>query len=54
MLNFTHLARIVLNLLVLFEAVFAERYVGRAAERLNLTPSAVSHDSGAFSMTRRF
>ena len=43
MLNNAHLARIDLNLLVLFDAVFAERHVGRAAERLNLTPSAVSH-----------
>jgi DNA-binding transcriptional LysR family regulator len=43
MLNHTHLSRIDLNLLVLFTAVFEERHVGRAAERLNLTPSAVSH-----------
>jgi len=38
-----NLARVDLNLLVVFEAVLASRHVGRAAERLNLTPSAVSH-----------
>jgi len=37
------LSRVDLNLLVLFEVVRDERHVGRAAERLNLTPSAVSH-----------
>jgi DNA-binding transcriptional LysR family regulator len=37
------LSRVDLNLLVLFEVVREERHVGRAAERLNLTPSAVSH-----------
>jgi DNA-binding transcriptional LysR family regulator len=31
---------------VLFEAVLHERHVGRAAELLNLTPSAVSHGLG--------
>src|SRR5262245_22260391 len=35
-----------LNLLVLFDAVREERHVGRAAGRLNLTPSAVSHGLG--------
>lgn len=35
-----------LNLLVLFEAVLEERHVGRAAERLNLSPSAISHGLG--------
>lgn len=35
-----------LNLLVLFEAVFAERHVGRAARRLHVTSSAVSHGLG--------
>jgi DNA-binding transcriptional LysR family regulator len=35
-----------LNLLVLFEAVLEERQVGRAASRLNLTASAVSHGLG--------
>ncbi len=37
------LSRADLNLLVLFEAVLAERHVGRTAEKLNLSPSAVSH-----------
>ena len=40
------LSRADLNLLVLFEVVREERHVGRAAERLNLTPSAVSHGLG--------
>ncbi|MFL6617710.1 MAG: LysR family transcriptional regulator [Povalibacter sp.] len=43
MLNKTNLARIDLNLLVLFEAVLEERHVGRAAARLHVSPSAVSH-----------
>lgn len=43
MLNDIDLSRIDLNLLVLFEAVHAERNVGRAAARLNLSTSAVSH-----------
>ena len=38
--------RIDLNLLWLFEVVFEERHVGRAAERMRLTPSAVSHGLG--------
>ena len=46
MLNPIDLARTDLNLLVLFEAVLRERHVGRAADRLNLTPSAVSHGLG--------
>lgn len=46
MLNKTNLARIDLNLLVLFEAVFEERHVGRAASRLHVSPSAVSHGLG--------
>jgi DNA-binding transcriptional LysR family regulator len=46
MLHEIDLARVDLNLLVLFEAVFAERHVGRAAERLHLSPSAVSHGIG--------
>jgi DNA-binding transcriptional LysR family regulator len=46
MLNRTNLARIDLNLLVLFEAVLEERHVGRAAARLNVSPSAVSHGLG--------
>jgi DNA-binding transcriptional LysR family regulator len=43
MLNETDLSRIDLNLLVLFEAVLAEQHVGRTADRLSLSPSAVSH-----------
>jgi DNA-binding transcriptional LysR family regulator len=43
MLNKINLARIDLNLLALFEVIFIERHVGRAAMRLSLTPSAVSH-----------
>ena len=43
MLNKIDLSRIDLNLLVLFEAVMQERHVGRAAHRLHLTASAVSH-----------
>jgi DNA-binding transcriptional LysR family regulator len=43
MLHQTDLSRTDLNLLVLYEAVLAERHVARAAGRLNLSPSAVSH-----------
>lgn len=46
MLNEIDLSRTDLNLLVLFEAVLRERHVGRAAARLNLTASAVSHGLG--------
>jgi DNA-binding transcriptional LysR family regulator len=46
MLNEIDLSRTDLNLLVLFDVVLRERHVGRAAERLNLTPSAVSHGLG--------
>jgi DNA-binding transcriptional LysR family regulator len=46
MLKLTHLSRIDLNLLVLFHVVYEERHVARAAERLSLTPSAVSHGLG--------
>lgn len=46
MLNETDLSRADLNLLVLFEIVREERHVGRAAERLNLSSSAVSHGLG--------
>src|ERR1041384_3569933 len=35
-----------LNLLVVFQALLAERHVGRAAERLSLTQSAASHALG--------
>lgn len=46
MLNKTDLSRIDLNLLVLFDAVLAELHVGRAARRLHVSPSAVSHGLG--------
>jgi DNA-binding transcriptional LysR family regulator len=46
MLNEIDLSRIDLNLLVLFEIVFQERHVGRSAERLRLSASAVSHGLG--------
>jgi DNA-binding transcriptional LysR family regulator len=46
MLNEINLSRIDLNLLVLFEVVLEEGHVGRAAERLSLSPSAVSHGLG--------
>lgn len=46
MLNEIDLSRLDLNLLVLFEAVFDEAHVGRAAARLSLSPSAVSHGLG--------
>ncbi len=41
--NDIHLGNADLNLLPVFEAVLAERHVGKAALRLHLTPSAVSH-----------
>jgi DNA-binding transcriptional LysR family regulator len=43
MLNGIDLSRIDLNLLVLLAVLLEERHVGRAADRLNLSPSAVSH-----------
>ena len=46
MLNHIDLSRADLNLLVLFAAVLEEGHVGRAAERLNLSASAVSHGLG--------
>jgi DNA-binding transcriptional LysR family regulator len=46
MLNEIDLSRTDLNLLVLFETVLRERHVGRAAERMNLSASAVSHGLG--------
>jgi DNA-binding transcriptional LysR family regulator len=42
-MNETNLARADLNLLLLFEVVLQERHVGRAAQQLNVTSSAVSH-----------
>jgi DNA-binding transcriptional LysR family regulator len=46
MLNQIDLSRTDLNLLVLFETVLEERHVGRAAARLSLSASAVSHGLG--------
>jgi len=46
MLNEIDLSRTDLNLLVLFETVLEERHVARAAARLNLSASAVSHGLG--------
>lgn len=46
MLNEIDLARADLNLLVLFEVVLETQHVGRAAERLHLSPSAISHGLG--------
>lgn len=46
MLNEIDLSRVDLNLLVLFEAVLEERHVARAASRLHVSPSAVSHGLG--------
>jgi DNA-binding transcriptional LysR family regulator len=43
MLNPAQLLRIDFSLLVLFNTVLEEGHVARAAQRLNLTPSAVSH-----------
>jgi DNA-binding transcriptional LysR family regulator len=43
MLNRIDLGRVDLNLLVLFEIIFEEQHVGKAAERLHLSPSAISH-----------
>lgn len=46
MLQQIDLSRVDINLLVLFEAVLDERHVGRAATRLSLSASAVSHGLG--------
>jgi DNA-binding transcriptional LysR family regulator len=43
MMNEINLSKVDLNLLVLFEAVLEEKHVGRAARRLHLSASAVSH-----------
>ena len=42
-MNQFNIQRADLNLLIVFEALLAEKHVGRAAERLHLTQSAVSH-----------
>src|SRR5688572_6914428 len=46
MVNSADLTRVDLNLLVVFQVVLEERHVGRAATRLSLTSSAVSHGLG--------
>ena len=46
MVNRIDLSRVDLNLLVLLELVLEERHVGKAAERLNLSSSAISHGLG--------
>ncbi|WP_461330632.1 LysR family transcriptional regulator [Bradyrhizobium liaoningense] len=43
MMNPAQLARIDVSLLVVFSTVLEERQVSRAADKLKLTPSAVSH-----------
>lgn len=42
-MNEINLSRVNLNLLVLFDTIYEERHLARAAERLVLTPSAISH-----------
>src|SRR5688500_15523947 len=46
MLNEIELARVDLNLLVVFDTVMQEHHVGRAATKLFVSPSAVSHGLG--------
>lgn len=46
MVNAADLTRVDLNLLIVFQVVLEERHVGRAAARLRLTSSAVSHGLG--------
>ena len=43
MLNRAHLARVDLNLLLVFDLLFEERNATRTANRLHLSPSAISH-----------
>lgn len=43
MLNHAQLARVDVNLLLVFDLLFDERNAGRTATRLNLSPSAISH-----------
>lgn len=45
-MNDIDLAAVDLNLLVVFEAVFQARHVGRAAQRVHVSSSAVSHGLG--------
>ncbi len=42
-MNMMHLSSVDLNLLVVFEAVYSEKNLTRAGEKLGLTQSAVSH-----------
>jgi DNA-binding transcriptional LysR family regulator len=42
-INHAHLARVDLNLLLAFDALYAERSVTRAARRVGVTQSAMSH-----------
>jgi DNA-binding transcriptional LysR family regulator len=42
-MNYIDLRRVDLNLLVIFDTLMAERHVGRTAQRLSLSQSAVSH-----------
>jgi DNA-binding transcriptional LysR family regulator len=46
MLNPAQLARTDINLLVLFDVVYREQHLGRAAQHLGLTTSAISHGLG--------
>jgi DNA-binding transcriptional LysR family regulator len=43
MLNYNQLSRVDLNLLLVFDLLYAERHSARAAARLHLSPSAISH-----------
>jgi DNA-binding transcriptional LysR family regulator len=43
MLKHAQLVRVDINLLLVFDLLFEERNAGRAAARLNLSPSAISH-----------
>jgi len=45
-IDHTHLARLDLNLLVAFDALLTERHVTRAAARLGMGQSAMSHNLG--------
>jgi DNA-binding transcriptional LysR family regulator len=43
MLNHAQLARTDINLLLVFDLLFEKGNAGRAAAKLNLSPSAISH-----------
>src|SRR4051812_38720499 len=43
MMKTAQLARMDINLLLLFDVIYRERHLGRAAHRLSLTASAISH-----------